>query len=214
MIRVELVGREQAIDLFGQPVVQKATVSALKKVASAARTVASEEIRKKYNIKKSDLDPRIQMPQFRVGATVAQITISGKGVPLSYFGAKQFAVNRTITRASKSLKTKTTKRSAKFLGVSIEVEQGKRTQLKSAFLAQMANQHIGVMQRLTGSTMKSRAKYAGTKHAEKLINKGVVSIATMVQNTGVEPAVIQRVNEAWVTTFPAELNYLINVKGK
>jgi len=201
MIQVLLKGRKEALDQFDEKPVRKAIVSSLRKVIATGRTVASEEIRNRYNLKKSDLDPRLEVNLGRVNDLVAQITVSGKGMSLSYFGAQQTVGNKVVTRAGKGggLKTKTMKRSAKFQGVTVEVEKGKRTQLKSAFLAQMQSGHIGVMHRWNnGKLMKGKNKTA-------IGEKGVISIASMAQSANVEPAIIKRVNEAWGTTFPHEL---------
>jgi len=204
-------GFSQAVESYGIVPVTKAAVTSLRKVAASGKTVASEEIRKRYNIKKVDLDPRLEVYPPRSNSLIAEITISGKGTSLSYFGAKQTVRNRVITRGKvdgkAGLKTATRKRSAAFQGVTVEVEVGKRTQLKSAFLARMISGHIGVMRRVTGKWMKKKRKQA-------IEEKQVISVATMVQNAAVEPKVIQRIEQAWETTFPHELEYQISRFGQ
>jgi hypothetical protein len=208
MVRVELKGYEQALAMLDTKPVKQAAASALKKVAISARVVASEEIVKKYNVKSTDLKARITVDPPRSNALVAQLTIGGKPMSLAYFNPRQTVVNRVITRTKAGLKTKTNKRSAKFQGVTVSVLKGaSATQLKSGFLAQMKSGHIGVMQRIHGKMMKGKNKQA-------IMEKSVISIASMAQNQNVEPAVLKRMDEAWAVTFPAELNYYINVKGK
>jgi len=192
MIRVELKGYKEALGVWDGKPVRKAAVSTLKKVAPSARTTASEEIRRVYNVKKSDLDPRITVRPPQSDDLTAVITISGKGMSLSYFGARQFVVNKVITRGKQGLKVQTRKRSAKFQGVAVEVVKGQKTQLRSAFMATMKNGHVGVLRR------KGKKRLPITE-------KSVVSIASMVQNANVEPVVLQKVQDSWEKTFPHEL---------
>jgi len=209
--RAEMKGFSEAVEAYGVKTVTRAANSTLKKVAAAGKTVASEEIRNRYNIKKSDLDPRLEVSPPRANNLTAEITISGKGTSLSYFSAKQTVRNRVITRGKTdgkaSLKTSTRKRSAEFQGVTVEVEKGKRTQLKGAFLARMISGHVGVMRRVTGKWMKKNER------KQAIEEKQVISIASMVQNGQVEPKVIKRIEQAWETTFPHELEFQVRKGG-
>lgn len=208
--RANMSGFRKAVEVYGEKTVYKAANISLRKVAASGKTLASEEIRNRYNIKKGDLDPRLVVEPPRSNNLTAEITISGKGAFLSYFGAKQTVKNKVITRGKVNggpgLKTVTRKRAATFQGVSVEIEKGKRTELKSAFLAKMKSGHIGVMRRVTGKMMKKKRKQA-------IEEKKVVSIATMIQNSSVEPKVIQRIEQAWETTFPHELAYQVSKAG-
>lgn len=197
MVTVKLEGYQEAIEIWGQKPARKAAVSTLKKVVASARSTASDEIRNVYNVKKSDLDPRLVVQPPRADDLTAVITISGKGMSLSYFGARQFVVNKVITRTKAGLKTTTRKRSAKFQGVEVEVEKGKRTQLRSAFMATMKSGHIGVLRR------------KGSKRLP-ITEKSVVSVVSMVLNAHVAPAVLQKVQESWDKVFPHELEYQLS----
>jgi hypothetical protein len=180
--------------------VRKAAVLSLRKVSGSAVTVLSSEIRGRYNIKKSDLDPRVKI-ELPTGSDdlIAVITLSGYDLPLAFFNPKQFAVNRQITRTKAGLKTKTMKRAAKFQGVQVEVLKGTQTQLKSAFLMNMriGRAGVGVMRRLGSKRLPTH-------------EKGVISIASMAQNSNVEPAILRKVQEQWDTVFPHELEYQLS----
>jgi len=202
VIKVELKGFQEALGIWDEKPVRRAAASALKKVSASALSTASAEIRAVYNVKKSDLDPRIKIRPPGTDDLTAVIIVSGKGISLSYFGARQFAVNRTISRTGKGLKVKTRKRSAQFMGVEVEVEKDKRTQLRSAFLAQMTKSgHIGVMRRV------------GKKRLP-IQEKQVISLASMIQKSDVQPAVLEKVQAAWDTTFPHELEYQLSKAKK
>lgn len=200
MVRVELTGYKEALGIFDSKPVKKAAASALRKVAKAAVSTASSEIRGVYNVKKSDLDPRVKLSLPRIDNLSAVINISGKGMSLSYFGAKQTAQNRTITRAGKDMKVKTMKRSATFQGVTVEVEKGKKTQLRSAFMTRMKSGHIGVMRR------EGKARLP-------IFEKKVISLASMLENAKVAPVVLDKINERWGVIFPQELKYFLSKQG-
>lgn len=209
MIIVQLQGKKEALDIWGSKPVNAAMRSTLARVAKAAISTASTEIRNIYTIKKSDLDPRMNLTM--QGEDQAKITVSGKGISLSYFNAKQFTLNKTITRSRKdgkaSLATKTRKKSYAFQGVAVEVIKGRTTQLKSAFMAQMRSGHIGIMHRwANGKLMKGKKKAA-------IGEKGVVSLAMMIRNANVQPAVLAKVQADWDKVFQQQLDYQLS-KGK
>jgi len=97
--RAEMKGFSEAVEAYGVGPVTKAANSSLRKVAASGKTVASEEIRKRYNIKKSDLDPRLAVTPPRSNSLIAEITINGKGTSLSYFGEVEPKVLRRIEQA-------------------------------------------------------------------------------------------------------------------
>lgn len=202
-IMVTLEGYAEAVEIWGKQPVRRAAIRALKKVSKQAVTVLSSEVRGRYNIKKSDLDPRVKITPPKGDDLTATITLSGYDLPLAFFAPRQFVVNRVITRTKAGLKTVTRKRAAKFQGVEVEVIKGKKTQLKSAFLMNMkvGRSGAGVMQRRSKKRLPTR-------------EKGVISIAAMAQNSNVEPTILQKVRASWDTVFAQELNYQLNVKGK
>lgn len=149
--------------------VQAAIYSTMSKVRKHARTLASSYIRDKYKIAKKDLDKRLRI---RVGSRgdksyqSFELIIKGTSISLSYFGAKQFAGNRVITRK----KGMQNKRRSSFQGVQVEVIKNRRTRLKRAFLHTAASGHVLVMQR--------------RKSGRSARVKAVVSPATMFGRDG------------------------------
>lgn len=129
-----------------EEVVRKAIYSTMSKARRYARTLLSTEIRKKWNIKKSDLDKKIRV---RVGSRGGrhyesfEMTIRGISISLSYFGAKQYAGSSVITRT----KTRENKRRSKFQGVQVEVVKGRKIKLSGAFMQQASSGHMMVMRR-------------------------------------------------------------------
>jgi hypothetical protein len=207
MIRVELIGKKEAIDIWGNKPVNAAMRATLQRVAKTAMSTASQEIRLVYNIKKGDLDKKMSTQS---GHDSVLITFSGRGISLSYFNARQFTVNKTITRGKKDgkvgLVTKTRSKAHAFQGVEVEVFRGRKTQLRSAFMAQMKSGHIGVMHRWSGKFMKGKKKAA-------IGEKAVVSIATMILNRNVHPAILAKVQDDFDKVFKQQIEYQLS-KGK
>lgn len=194
MITVKLEGLKEAMESLDPKRVKQAARSALAKVAKSAVSTCSAEIRQVYNVKKSDLDPRINVTPPRADNLTAIITISGTSMSLSYFGARQLAGARVITRGKEGMKTAVRKRVAKFAGVEVSVQKGKRTQLRQAFMARMKSGHIGVFRRMGKSRLP-------------IMEKAVISIGSMAQAAKVQPIILKKIGESWVKIFPHELEY-------
>lgn len=204
MITVKLKGYQEALEIWGSKPVRTAAVTALRKVANRAVTMASAEVRNIFTIKKYALDPLIKRDPARGNNLVEVIILSGKGVPLAFFNFKQGIGNTVTTLNKKGLQTKTLKRSAKIQGVEAEVIKGKKTILKSAFLLNMQRGYrygAGIMQRQGKERLPLR-------------EKRTISVASMVRHVDVGPAVLRKVQDEWDKVFPEELNYQLNVKGK
>jgi len=105
---------------------------ALRRVANMTKTQASREIRAAYNIKKRDVDRTFSV-RISPDADAAIIRSSGTRLPLVIFDAKQAAS-----------------------GVRIQVEKGKRTLIRSSFLAVMKSGHQGVFSRVAKKRLPIR----------------------------------------------------------
>lgn len=203
MVTLELKGLKEAMAAVDSRSVKLAARAALDRTAKAGRTVVSEEIRAIYNVKKSDLDPRIKINPPRANNLMAKITIDGKGMSLSFFGAKQVTASATVTRAkgnsmtSKALFVGPTRgrRKALPVGVTVQVLKGKSaTPLKSSFMTKMKSGHIGVMRRV------------GKKRLP-INEQKVISLATMATNAKVLPNMLKKIQERWGVEFPRQLEY-------
>lgn len=188
-------------------IVRQAARAAIKRTADSAKSTASEEIRKVYNVKKSDLDPRIKVSPPRSSDLTAVVSIGGKGMSLSYFGAKQITRARVLSRKGKGIAsgklTKKMKSSGPVpSGVLVQVMKGKNTALlRNAFLAKMKTGHIGVFRRL------------GKKRLP-VDEKNVISIASMAENAKVMPRVLVKLQERWAKEFPHQLEYFQGKAGR
>lgn len=206
MFTIELKGVDAALQSLDPKIVTRAATASLNRTVQSGKTAASEEIRKDWNVKKSDLDPRITIRPARAGDMKAVITISGKSMSLSYFGARQITGTRVLTRSGKGIKSGKVTRGMRAAGpvprgVNVQVLKGKDTALlRRAFLAKMKKSgHIGVFRRVG----KDRLPIA---------EKNVVSIATMASKPAVMERLVKRIEERWASEFPHQLEYYLGRK--
>ncbi|MDD2367034.1 MAG: hypothetical protein PHN84_12800 [Desulfuromonadaceae bacterium] len=211
MITVKLEGMEEALAVFDPKVVRQAARAGIDRATKSGRTIVSKEITDVWNVKKKDVDPRIKLTAPRMDDLKGVIEVGGKGMSLSYFGARQIMGATVRSRVGQNLKTgKVTRgmRSAGPLpqGVVVQVLKGKDTALlRNAFLSKVtagrSGSHIGVYRRLTGKRLP-------------IEEKNVISIASMVNRPEVINRVVDRIIERWNVEFPRQLDYFMSKRGR
>lgn len=199
MITIKLEGLQESMQVLEPAIHKKAVRSALTKLARQGKTEASSVIRERFNIKKADLDPRFKIDPPRNNDLIAVLSATGRPIDLTYFGAKQItAQNRLITRTT----ARQLKRVSKIgQGVTVAIVRGaKPTRLPKAFIATMPNSKIGVFIR------KGKAR--------QIVNKAVVTVATLFGSQKTMDKVQQRIQEQWPKVFASELNYYQSKSGR
>lgn len=202
MIRFKVTGIEEARELFSPKTIEKAVTRTLNEIGKKARTATINAITGKYNIKRGDLSEtstgqsRIKLFAASAGNNTAVLSITGRPISLSYFGARQTVGNKVIT-AKKGYKTK---RKVKFQGMTVEILKGKRTILpKSSFLAgvkagKSGGLHIGVFQRWGRTRLP-------------IFEKRMVTLPTMFNNTNAAKMIGKIVSGEFGTIFYRNLNW-------
>lgn len=222
MFKVEMKGLEKAMEAVSPQTLQKATTSALNKLVSQVRTAAVKKVTDKWNIKRSDLTTtgtgkaRLEIKRATWGNQTATLTITGRSVSLSYFGAIQ--LNRGATIAGKigkfdksnankktgSMITKAQKTGLQGIAVQI-LKGGKTTMLPSAFFARVNagyhGFHIGAFNR------KGKARLP-------IAEKRLISIPSMFNQAPVMAEVQRVIDEKWSYIFVHELNFYLDKAGK
>lgn len=200
MISIKLEGIDEVLRTLDPKHVRSAARQTLTRAANSGKKVASEEIRKVYNVKAADLNARIKSFPARMSDLTATIEITGRPMSLSYFGARQMGYSRTLSRGPNGLVSKGNRRARSRgpvqMGVSVQVLKGQPVVLRRAFMAQMKSGHIGVFHR----------KGSG----RGIIEKNVITIPSMVQNARVMPSVAARIQERIAVEFPRQLEYFMN----
>jgi len=211
-ISIRLEGFKEALAVLDPKIVRQAGRASIDRATRSGRTVASEEIRNVWNVKKADLDPRIQIRPPRMDDMRGVISISGKGMSLSFFEAKQITASSSITRTKSGLKSKSllvgpNKRGKDIVtGVSVKVIKGGFTVLyHNAFMAKVAagksGSHIGVFHRTT-------------KKRIPIEENNVISIASMADRPEVMTRIVARVQDVWTKEFPRQLQYFLSKASK
>lgn len=208
-MRFELPGIREAFNMFPENIVRRAARSAVNKVGGSAKTTAKDEIRKRWNVPAAELEKRITYSSARLDNLEVEVQFGGKSITLSYFGAREIRGMRVRSRKKNTIVSKSARRAAASgplpMGVMEEARRGKRVLLSKAFMQRMKSGHIGVFVRVKGKKTK------GGKDA--ILEKNVVSIATMLNQPEVYGAVITRIEERLLVVFPHELEYYLGSAG-
>lgn len=115
----------------GRDMRDKATVSALNKLANQVKTAASKEVRAAgYNLKAARIKDALRITRATQGSLRAVVTASGKPIQLIEYDAKQTSA-----------------------GVTVKV-MGSRKLIKGGFIAMMPSGHKGVFVKKPGSKHK------------------------------------------------------------
>lgn len=205
---------------------KKAATSAVNKLADQGRAEASRSIREQYNLKVADVNKKFTMKRSRDADLRAVIEAAGKPIPLIYFNANQLtAQNRLITRTmGKQLKRASTRAQ----GVTIQITKGQTITLPHAFIATMANGHIGVF---TRANHPAKSQYDNSKRRttnrpyvkvnrtqspkmrQAIVEKAFVTIPTVFGGRTTMPRVKQMISDKWPAVMRHEMDYFLS-KGR
>lgn len=208
MITIRLEGIKEAMEKYNPATVRRAARAAIDRATKSGKSIASEEIRKDWNVKKSDLDPRIRTTPPRIDDLRGEISITGKSMSLSYFGARQISGATVRSRVGNNLKTGRVTRGMKAAGplpsgVVVQILKGKDTVLlRNAFMAKVKSgkkgaSHIGVFRRSTNKRLP-------------IYEKNVISVASMAAKPEVLRRVTDRIIERWQVEFPRQMEYFLS----
>ncbi|MBW2631063.1 MAG: phage tail protein [Deltaproteobacteria bacterium] len=172
--------------LKGLPrVTEKATVSALNKLASQANTQAKRAVVSEYRIRTKDLNPFIKL--FRASAKAggkfyARIQATGYPFPLMKFDARTSAsiAKKGSVPPQKGIPVK----NRKAVYVRIKKKQGKK-KVGHAFYAKMKSGHVGIFKREGKESLPINERF--TLGPMKMFQKaGIKAIKEVVRTKGRE----------------------------
>lgn len=170
----------------------KALASAVNKTIEQARTQMIREITSEYAVKAGYVRERLRIKRasFKGGAFQIEAALIGgaanrkRSANVIAFGARE--VNK---------------------GVSVKIKKvGGRKIITGAFIA---NKGRTVFERVPGTTMASRSKYAGSKHAEKIKPVQTIDIPQMFNQRRINAAVIAGIRAKFPTIFEREANFYV-----
>jgi hypothetical protein len=163
--------------------IDKATASALNKVAAQARTEGKRAIAEGYTIKRSEIKPRLK--RARRNSLRAELSVYSKKLGLSLTKFKATKLKR---------------------GVKVAVKRGVPKLLPGAFKATMKSGHEGVFYREGDKRLMSKGRYAGKKYKRQPI---VERFGPNVPVLFASRKVNKRMNDKIEDKLPAILNHEI-----
>lgn len=186
---------QAALDRMRTEVADKAMARALNRTMEQARTLMSREIRGEFNIAAAKVRDRlrIQRASFKAGALGLQAALEspaakGRSLNVIAFSARQTAA-----------------------GVTVRIRKGGgRRLIRHAFIG---NKGRTVFSRLADTTMRSRARYAGTKHAEQIEPVRTIDVPQMFNARRINDAVVRAMLARFPAIFEREAAYAIAQAG-
>jgi hypothetical protein len=191
---IELKGVEEALKIVDPQLVIQSMKRAISRATNAGRTIISSQIREKFNIKKSDLDPKIGVDLSNLNQGIGILSVRGDPISMTYFGPSQIRGNiKTFVSKNKGLAQKQVKRAGTG-GVAVKIISGKTAQLRGAFIATGKGGNIQVFRRKG----KERLPIMALK---------VISYASIIKKPANLTAIESRILEQLDKEFASALDY-------
>jgi hypothetical protein len=187
---------QRKLDALQSDIRNTVMVRTINKTIDIAKTDMSKSIRKEFNVTAAYVREKLKVRKasFKAGrfSVVAEL-IGGDGRSRS---------TNVIRYAAKQVKQ----------GVSVKIKRtGGRKVISGAFIA---NGGRTVFVRVSGTTMKSRSRYAGTKHAEQIDKVDAIDVPMMFTTTRINSAVIRAIQSKLPAIFEREARYALSRFGK
>lgn len=176
----------------------KATASALNKTMAQAKTAMSRGIRAEFMMSAAKVNQALRVNKasakgglFQMEASLESPRQQGRSLNLINFTARQ---NKSGLLSVKIKRT------------------GGRKPVAGAFIG---NKGRTVFERVAGTTMASRSKYAGTKHAQEIKAVQTIDVAQMFNTKRINAAVVELVETKFPEVFDHEVKfYMDKFNGK
>lgn len=151
-VNIKLKGIDKALKKFGPQIVRRASVMAVNDIAKQGTAAAKRQIAMEYNIKPSRIARFLKVTARASGSkTWAVITGIGKGLALSYFGAKQEGVftSKKSFRYTRRAQRQGNLRRGGEVTVQVKKAGGRKvvTTEPKPFIVRLKSGHMAVMQR-------------------------------------------------------------------
>lgn len=190
------------LDRLRDDVGAKALASAMNKTMDQAQTEVVRQITREFNVQRDYVKQRLRISRARSFNAFTLVATLAAGN-----GAKGRSAN-LITFVEKSTSLAEGRRRAKAgtqqqLFFQIKRTGGKKTK-PGVFIG---NKGRTVFERLHGTTMASRGKYAGTKHAEQIKPVQVIDVSQMFNAKRINRVVVDRMLRSFPTIFEREARF-------
>jgi hypothetical protein len=205
---VELKGYYELRRKLDPKVIDTAAKIAMNSAAAGGKAEAARQIYQRWNIKKRDINRALKALKTSRAGGHAIITVKGRPMSLTYFGAKWHRGMSVMTRHKSTLRRRASGRSGVFVDI---MRGGQTTHKPHAFIAAVRTKradihHIGVFERIPGSRMLSNP------NKEAIVERKLITMASMFGQRTVMDPTIERVEEILDEEFPRLVSVLFGRK--
>ena len=193
---------QRQLQAMQKGIADKAMASAMNKTMAQAKTAMSREIRAEFNMSTTKVNAALRInkavaagSRFRLEASLESPSKRGRSLNLINF------MERSVSMAQAKKRSKAGTLNQLF--VQIKKAGGKKA-LGSAFIG---NKGRTVFVRVPGTTMDSRNKYAGTKHAQKIKALQTIDVAGMFNTKRINAKVVQMIEAKFGVIFANEARF-------
>lgn len=227
---IELKGFKEAIQDLNPENVLKAAKKTISRAAGAGKTIISSQIREKFNIKKSDLDPKIKVDLKNIQNLEAILTVTGEPISMIHFdptqikGGEKLFITRNVryeyyTDAKGKVRRRriifkglaAQKASGSSGGVRVRIFKSKPILLRRAFMSHGKGGTPMVFNKISGSVSPERS-YTSKKTGklvkrEKVRARRTIAYASILKQEKNLNAVINRIDEQLVKEWNQNIKH-------
>ena len=193
---------QRQLDGLQKDIAASAMASALNKTIALAKTAMSVQIRKEFVMSASDVRDALTITRasatggaIRMQASLQSPRKRGRSLNMIRF------MERSTSMAESRRRGKAGTRNQLF--VQIKRKGGKKA-MGQAFIG---NKGRTMFIRVSGTTMGSRSKYSGTKHAEQIVARQTIDVASMFNTKRVNAVVVQMLYDRFPGIFTNDVRY-------
>lgn len=192
------------LDRLEEDIGARALASAVNRTMDLAQTEMVRQITSEFAVTREYVKQRLRIRRasYRQGVySIAAELVSGDGKRRA---ANVIAfVERSVTLAEGRRRAKAGTQGQLFVQIK---RQGGKKPIKGAFIG---NKGRTVFERVQGTTMASRAKYAGSKHAEEIRPVQTIDVPQMFNTRRLNRIVVDRMRERFPEVFAREARFYV-----
>ncbi|HET9701154.1 MAG TPA: phage tail protein [Burkholderiales bacterium] len=174
----------------------KAMASALNKTSEKARTESVRAVTDEYNVKASDIRPRFHLRRATSRGLQLVATLEAFG---RRRGGRAMNVIHFLERKVTLAEARRRRKAGTLNDLRFKFKRGGGMKtIPGAFLG---NQGRTVFRRIPGTTMGTRSKFGGTKHAEQIEPVTVIDLPQMFTSRKINERVVARIQREFPVEF-------------
>jgi len=203
MIKLEIHGLkeiQQKLDGFRKDVKEKILQEAINKTIDKARSEVNRAISDEFAVKVSEVRSAVEVRRASGGRLEAVLTVFGSAKKRGRSLNMMHFVAAAYIRGAGTFKVRggavgVRKRDIKAIGSQLGFQIKRGGGLKTKAGAFIGNKGRTVFIRVPGTTMPSRSRYGGKKHAEQIVPVQVIGFSQMFSTRKIRARVMDKIND-------------------